>query len=121
MFTQARDRLDEHVPLRANFALTAAYTRMIRGFGGHPKFSKSLPGSAIDVTTPPGEVRRLLTAEPAVPEESATYQLMCQLPNYDATTLVDLYDHCCEADRAWQRAVNDLADQVNDLINKWPG
>jgi len=117
---QTRDRLDEHVPLRSDFALTAVYTRMVRGFGGHPKFSKSLPGSAIDVTTPADEVRRLLTAEPAIPEESATYQLMCQLPNYDAATLVDLHVRCREAGRAWYRAVTDLADQVNDLIAKWP-
>ncbi|MGH3900047.1 MAG: hypothetical protein ACRDTA_17765 [Pseudonocardiaceae bacterium] len=31
---QTRARLDQHVPLRADFALTAAYTRMVRGFGG---------------------------------------------------------------------------------------
>ncbi|PKW18713.1 hypothetical protein [Saccharopolyspora spinosa] len=117
---QTRARLDEHVPLRSDFALTAAYTRMVRGFGGHPKFSKSIPGSALDVTTPPEEIGRLLTAEPPIPEESATYQLMCQLPRYDAAALLDLHEYCREAGPTWQRAVVDLTNHVIDVISLWP-
>ncbi|WP_422647456.1 hypothetical protein [Actinoalloteichus caeruleus] len=117
---QVRERLDEHVPLRGGFALTAAYTRMVRGFGGHPKFSKSIPGSALDVTTAPREVRRLLSGEPNIPEKSATYQLMCQLPRYDGATLLDLHAHCQRADPPWQRAVSEFADHVIDLISLWP-
>jgi tryptophanyl-tRNA synthetase len=117
---QARGRLDEHVPLRADFRLCAAYTRMVRGFGGHPKFSKSVPGSAIDVTTPPEQLRRLLADEPAIPEGSATYQLMCQMPRYDAVTLVDLHRHCREAGSVWRRAVQEFTDYVVDLADQWP-
>jgi tryptophanyl-tRNA synthetase len=117
---QAHGRMDEHVPLRSDFALTAAYTRMVRGFGGHPKFSKSIHGSALNVTTPPEEVHRLLAAEPPIPEESATYQLMCQVPRYDAHTLLDLNAHCLRADPAWKRAVGEFADHVIDLISRWP-
>jgi tryptophanyl-tRNA synthetase len=117
---QARARLDEHVPLRSEFALTAAYTRMVRGFGGHPKFSKSIPGSALDVTTQPKEVHRLLAAEPAVPEESASYQLMCQIPGYHADTLRELDAQCREAGPAWCRAVRRFADHVVHLISLWP-
>jgi tryptophanyl-tRNA synthetase len=117
---QTRARLDEHVPLRSDFALTAAYTRMVRGFGGHPKFSKSIPGSALDVTTPPDDVYRLLSTEPNIPEESATYQLMCQLPRYDAAALLDLHAHCHEAGTTWQRAVREFAGYVNDLLALWP-
>ncbi|WP_131745772.1 hypothetical protein [Frankia sp. Cppng1_Ct_nod] len=117
---QAWGRLDEHVPLRSDFALTAAYTRMVQGFGGHPKFSKSIPGSALDVTTPPEEVHRLLAAEPPIPEESATYQLMCQVPRYDAGILLDLHTHCLHAGPAWQRAVGEFADYMIDMISLWP-
>ncbi len=117
---QVRDRLDEHVPLRSAFALTATYTRMISGFGGHPKFSKSIPGSALDVTTPPEAVHDLLAAEPSVPEESSAYQLMCQMPRYDSATLVELHTRCLEAGPAWRRAVSDFADYVVDLISRWP-
>lgn len=113
------DRLDEHVPLRSDFVLTAAYTRMVRGFGGHPKFSKSIPGSAIDVTTPPAQVQRLLAAEPPVPEESAAYQLMCQLPRYDPATLMDLHGHCAEGGPAWRRAVGELADHLIGIHDLW--
>lgn len=117
---QARGRLDEHVPLRGGFALTAAYTRMIRGFGGQPKFSKSISGSAIDVTTPPKEVHRLLADEPPIPEESTTYQLMCQMPRYDATTLFERHVYCQEGGRTWQCEVTHFADYVIDLIDMWP-
>lgn len=117
---EVRERMDEHVPLRADFALNAIYTRMVRGFGGHPKFSKSIPGSGLDVTTPPEDVHRLLTAEPPNPEESATYQLMCQLPRYDAAVLHDLHAQCQQASSAWERAVHDLADYLVHLTSLWP-
>jgi hypothetical protein len=93
---------------------------MFRGFGGHPKFSKSIPGSALDVTTPPKDVHRLLAAEPSIPEESATYQLMCQVPHYDADTLLDLHKHCIDDGPAWRRAVAGFADYVIELISLWP-
>ncbi|WP_291413092.1 hypothetical protein [Actinophytocola sp.] len=117
---QVRDRLDEHAPLRAEFALSAAYTRMVRGFGGHPKFSKSIPGSALDVTIRPEDVHRLLADEPPVPEESATYQLMCQLPRYDSATLLDLHRHCREHGSTWRTAVAEFADYMTWLIDLWP-
>ncbi|MBV9847535.1 MAG: hypothetical protein JOZ47_21045 [Kutzneria sp.] len=117
---QARARLDEHVPLRSAFALTATYTRMVSGFGGHPKFSKSIPGSALDVATPPEAVVELLAAEPPLPEESSAYQLMCQMPRYDAAALVELHALCREAGPMWRRAVADFADYVVDLISRWP-
>jgi tryptophanyl-tRNA synthetase len=117
---QARRRLEPSGPLRSDFRLAAAYTRLVRGFGGHPKFSKSLPGSAIDVLTPPDAVRQLLAAEPAVPEESATFQLMCQLPRYDAAVLADLDGYCRRSDPAWRRAVREFTDYVLDLSGRWP-
>lgn len=113
-------RLDAHAPLRADFALTAAYTRMVRGFGGHPKFSKSIPGSAIDVTMSGEQVYQLLADEPPIPEESATYQLMCQMPRYDAASLLDLHVHCREATTTWRRKVGEFADYVVDLMSRWP-
>jgi hypothetical protein len=117
---QVRERLDEHVPLRSEFTLSAAYTRMVRGLGGHPKFAKSIAGSALDVTTPPDDVRRLLADEPPIPEESAAYQLMCQLPRYSGSTLLDLHAYCREAGPTWQRQVAEFADYVIELTALWP-
>ncbi|MBN1172566.1 MAG: hypothetical protein JXA67_10380 [Micromonosporaceae bacterium] len=115
-----RDRLDDHVPLLSQFDLVAAYTRMVRGFGGHPKFSKSIPGSAIDVATPADQVRTLLAGEPCEPEESATYQLMCQMPRYDAERLIPLHSHCHGNTVVWRREVAEFTDYVIDLISRWP-
>jgi len=117
---QAVERFDPAVPLRSGFALTAAYTRMVRGFGGHPKFSKSLPGSAIDVNTPEGEIHRLLAGESSVPEESATYQLMCQMPIYDAPALLELHAHCRRQSPRWRREVSRFAEYLADLGSLWP-
>jgi tryptophanyl-tRNA synthetase len=117
---QVRDRLDGQGPLRAHFTLSAAYTRLVRGFAGHPKFSKSIPGSAIDVTTPPGEIHDRLAAEPPDPEASATYQLMCQVSRYDAAALLELHARCREAGPTWRRAVAEFADYVVHLTSLWP-
>jgi hypothetical protein len=84
------------------------------------KIDKSIPGSAIDVTTPPGEVHGLLAAEPPLPEASATYQLRCQVPRYDAAALLNLHAHCREAGPTWRRAVAEFADYVVHLISLWP-
>jgi hypothetical protein len=93
---------------------------VVRGFGGHPKFSKSIPGSAVDVVTRPEQVRSLFAAEPPIPEESATYQLMCQMPHYDADTLHDdLYSRCRRAGPTWLRAVDEFTDYVIELIDQW--
>jgi hypothetical protein len=73
-----------------------------------------------DVTAHPKDVQRLLAEEPPVPEESATYQLMCQMPRYNAATLLDLHTHCREADRTWRREVTEFADYVIHLISLWP-
>lgn len=113
-------RLDGDSPLRNDFELTAVYTRMVPGFAGNPKFSKSLPGSAIDVTTPAAEVHRLLAGEPSEPSRSATYQLMCQLPRYDAGQLNELEMQCREGGRGWRHAVGELTEYITDLTRGWP-
>lgn len=117
---EARRRIDLDAPLRADFSLSAVYTRMVNGFGGHPKFSKSIAGSSIDVDTPGIQVRRLLQDEPLVPEASVTYQLMCQLPRYDADRLAVLHGHCLEGGPRWRREVDELADYLTSLIDLWP-
>lgn len=117
---QARARLDHDTPLRPDFVLAAAYTRMVSGFGGHPKFSKSLPGSAIDVRTSPGQAAALLQNEPADPELSATYQLMCLMPLYPEADLLRLYELCKVGGAAWHRQVTEFTDYVNSLTALWP-
>lgn len=117
---QVRSRLDEHVPLRGDFALGGIYTRMVRGFGGHPKFSKSAPGSALGVTNSHDEIRRLLLTEVTEPEQSATYQLMCQVPRYDAAALRDLHAYCQEDSRPWRYAVEEFAEYLTELCDLWP-
>lgn len=117
---QVRDRMDDNIPLRADFSLSAIYTRMCSGLGGHPKFSKSIPGSAIDVSTLPGDVERLLANLSSTPEQSAAYQLMCQMPCYDAAALIELHALCLEAGPSWDRALGVFADYLIHLIDLWP-
>jgi len=117
---RAVERFDEATPLRSGFALTAAYTRMVRGFGGHPKFSKSLPGSAIDVNTTGSDIHHLLADEPTSPEESATYQLMCQMPIYDAPALLELDAHCLRQTPTWRQEVGRFTDYLVHLSSLWP-
>ncbi|MGV1768050.1 hypothetical protein [Rhizobium rhizogenes] len=117
---QTFSQIDDAIPLRSNFLFSASYTRMVRGFGGYPKFSKSFPGSAIDVTTPPENVYRMLTSEPAAPEESTTYQLMCQIPFFGYQKLLDLAEHCREGGECWRSEVSKFADYVINVLEQWP-
>jgi len=62
----------------------------------------------------------LLTGEPPIPEQSATYQLMCQIPRYDAAALIDLHAYCQEAGQRWRDEVREFAAYLVQVISLWP-
>lgn len=113
-------RLDDHTILRGTFTLAAIYSRLTAGFGGHPKMSKSIPGSSINVeSTSDQVVARVMGDRATTPERSPTYQLICQ-------TFLRPYDECraladaCATDSAeWARAKAELADYLISVIELW--
>jgi tryptophanyl-tRNA synthetase len=113
-------RLDANTSLRGKFTLATIYSRLTSGFGGHPKMSKSIPGSSINVASTPDEIRqRVMGDEARTPEKSPAYQLVCQLftKPYDET--VALIHECSAASPAWTRAKTELADYLISIAELW--
>jgi tryptophanyl-tRNA synthetase len=113
-------RLDARTSLRGEFSLAAIYSRLTVGFGGHPKMSKSIPGSSISVDSTPDQiVARVMTDDATTPETSPSYQLICQtfLRPYDEC--LALIDECASGTRAWTKAKRELADYLISIAALW--
>lgn len=119
----ARDmagRLDDSSNLRGGFELAAVYSRLLAGFGGHPKMSKSIPGSSINVLTSADEVARLIRDDTIRrPETSPTYQLICQLFLRPFEECLTLADACANDTPAWSRAKAELIEYVVSVTRLW--
>jgi tryptophanyl-tRNA synthetase len=114
-------KFDDGTPLRGSFLLSALYARLNVGFGGHPKFSKSIPDSSISVDTAPDDIRRLVLSDAAPdPESSPVYQLMYQMTYCPIEELLSNYSECQKQSPAWRRRRSDFADYLIDIHEKWP-
>jgi tryptophanyl-tRNA synthetase len=114
-------RLDADTPLRGDLLLAAIYARINTGFNGHPKFSKSIPGSGISVETSPDEIVSLVRGdESRAPEESPVFQLMCQMTYCAGEELVRHYWSCQENSAAWRKAKTQFADFLIGVAALWP-
>jgi tryptophanyl-tRNA synthetase len=114
-------KFDDETPLRRSFLLSALYARLNVGFGGHPKFSKSIPDSSISVDTTPDDIKRLVLNDAASdPESSPVYQLMYQMTYCSVEDLLKSYSECRKQSQAWVRQRGDFADYLIDIRSKWP-
>ncbi|WP_232687906.1 hypothetical protein [Halobacterium zhouii] len=107
-------------------AFEGLFTRMVPGLDGYPKMSKTIPGSAIKMDMPPEEVRRLVrrtanTDGTASTSESAVYQMMSLVSEYDAGRLEELETACRKGGAAWDAACAEYAEYLAGLAAKWPG
>ena len=112
----ARRNLDMHIG--------GMYSRIIKGFGGYPKMSKSIPGSAIAIDMSPKEIRDLvLDAEGEYddPGESVVFQMMSAVSLYSRAELARLEEACRGGGSQWRRMKEDYVEMLVDLFKKWPG
>lgn len=118
---RTKERFDKDIPLRGDFLLSAIYTRMNRGFHGHPKSSKSIPGSGITVETDADEIRRLVTSdhtrEPAL---SPVFQLMYQMTYTSYEELMTIYQACIEGSQRWETEKGRFVDFLVHVKELWP-
>lgn len=105
--------------------ISGIYGRIIKGLSGYPKMSKSLKGSAIDITTPLEEARRILLAETRQtedPRENSAFLIMEQvsfLKNHEIEALENTYLN--GNDFSWQDAINYYIDtQLFAILENWP-
>ncbi|MXR20787.1 hypothetical protein [Halobacterium bonnevillei] len=117
----ANEQYLDGTPFDAEFE--GLFTRMVPGLNDYPKMSKTIPGSGIQMDVRPAEVRRLVheTADDdAPPAESAVYQMLCLVSEYDADRLAELAAACRRGGEAWDAAVAEYADFLADLAAAWP-
>lgn len=94
---------------------------MNRGFNGHPKSSKSIPGSGITVETGTDEIRYLVvsdnTRDPAL---SPVFQPMYQMtyPSHDELLL--LHQACVEGSQRWDTEKRRFFEFLVYVKELWP-
>jgi tryptophanyl-tRNA synthetase len=102
--------------------IAGIYSRLIKGFNGHPKMSKSLPGSGITVEDDPETIRERVTSPGDTydaPEDSVVYQLMCLASDYDDARLDEFADYCAAGGEEWEAAKAAYADYLVDVCSHW--
>jgi tryptophanyl-tRNA synthetase len=103
--------------------LGGLYSRMIKGFNGYPKMSKTIPASAIYVDMTFEEIEdKIVDHEESYrsPMDSVVYQLMSLVSYYGAEELDELYYICEKRGREWKIAKrNYLEEQLIKIIEKW--
>ena len=109
--------------MKMPFHLGAMYSKIIKGFNGFPKMSKSIPGSSINVSMNVDQIRHKLQYEEGAyskPEESVAYQMMCAVSNYSPRDLNILREKCAVGGRYWAKAKDEYAEYLGDIFAKWP-
>lgn len=118
--TDIAERLNENTILRGAFILSAMYSRLTSGFNGHPKMSKSIPGSSLDVASTADEIRGRISADDVrAAEQSPSFQLISQLFTHSAEDCVRLSHECAQATQAWTDAKAELTDYLISITALW--
>lgn len=112
-------RFDNNTSLRkAN--ISSIYTRMISGFDGHPKMSKSIPGSGLDVCSSPDEIAALVrTDDVSDPNRSPTFQLAYQLFVGSLEETMRWREACIRQDQQWNAVKERVIDTVIEMARLW--
>lgn len=87
------------------FMISSMYSRIIKGFNGYPKMSKSIPESSITVDMPFEQMYDIILnheGDYVSPMDSVVYQMMCAVSYYTPDELDRLYDICKEKGKKWQ-------------------
>lgn len=114
------DRFGSDTSLRGDFTLAAIYSRLTTGLHGHPKMSKSMPGSSINLTMTPEEiVARVMADNARTPESSPTYQLICQMFFRPSGDCLELARECAVSSPIWHKTKVELADFLVSITSLW--
>lgn len=105
--------------------ISGVYSRVIKGLSGFPKMSKSLAGSAIDVSTPLPEIYKLLQSENRItedPRENSTFLIMEQVSFFSNDKMREIEEvYHCGSDDAWADVISAYIDnQLTPILKCWP-
>jgi len=121
---------DEHglLPWARSFRETAGvsgrigglFTRMVPGFDGTPKQSKSID-AGLSLADDPARIRERIGSgrDPDDPAASAVFQSMCLASRYSAERLDELARACESGGSEWETARREYAEYVTGLAERW--
>lgn len=104
------------------FTISSMYSRIIKGFNGYPKMSKSIPESSITVDMPFEQMYDMIMNHEGnyeTPMDSVVYQMMCAVSYYSPDELDSLYDICKEKGKRWQEAKKQYVNMLFEICKKW--
>ncbi|MFB6139200.1 MAG: hypothetical protein ABEJ26_02050 [Halosimplex sp.] len=100
--------------------IAGVYTRMIPGFDGAPKMSKSIPGSRVSLAMDEATIReRIANDDGGDRDSSPVFQAMSLASDYDADRLERVVAACEAGGTEWVRAREAYAARVVELAERW--
>lgn len=104
------------------FTVSSMYSRIIKGFNGYPKMSKSIPESSITVDMPIEKMYDIIMnqeGEYDSPMDSVVYQMMCAVSYYTPAELDKLYFICKEKGKEWNEAKKQYVNMLFGICKEW--
>ena len=104
------------------FTISSMYSRIIKGFNGYPKMSKSIPESSINVAMSYSQMYDMVMNEEGEyvsPLESVVYQMMCAVSYYSPAELDELYEICNKKGTDWRTAKAKYTKSLYDICQAW--
>lgn len=98
------------------------YTRLVKGYGGYPKLSKSLPASRFTLETPLERIRKRVVNpddEYDSPDESLVFQMMVLASPYSADELDSLRKVCAAGGEEWNDAKREYTAWLIEIAEMW--
>jgi tryptophanyl-tRNA synthetase len=102
--------------------LTGLYTRLVTGYDGYPKLSKSIPASRFTLDTPSERIReRVMNPgdEYSHPTDSLVFQMLCLASPYAVETVDSLREACTAGDETWKRTKREYAEWLVGMADVW--
>lgn len=98
----------------------ALYTRIVPGFDGVPKQSKSI-GAGVSLDADPATVHERIASAPDAndPDRSTVFQAMCLASRYSVDRLAAFEAACESGGAAWDDARRTFAEYVAGLTEQW--
>lgn len=104
------------------FVISSMYSRIIKGFNGYPKMSKSIPESSITVDMSYEEMYDMIMNQEGnyeSPMDSVVYQMMCAVSYYSPNELERLYIICEQKGEKWKKCKEQYINMLFEICNKW--
>lgn len=104
------------------FTISSMYSRIIKGFNGYPKMSKSIPESSITVNMSYEKMYDMIMNQEGdyeSPMDSVVYQMMSAVSYYSPDDLDELYEICKLKGEKWKESKKQYVNMLFEICNKW--